>query len=301
MTNDGDVFFNIDSRLLFQLGEKLVTNRAVALAELVKNSYDADATWVTVRLENIRQIGGMITVEDNGSGMTLPTFKKTWMRIATIDKEENPISKKYNRKKAGEKGIGRFACRRLSKKLIIKSVAETEKGNKEELNATFDWTAFTPGSDVDKIPVKYNTKPVDTKTSTGTTLILEDTNEVWNGWDIRRLRNELTELISPITFKSEIELKKTPEEYDPGFYVDFDCPEFPGKEDALDKTFGSLGLGTKFMYISACASAAPHRPSLPGTPLFGYCAPQASTASQSPSAIQVSSSAARQTGTSPSN
>ena len=237
MTNDGDVFFNIDSRLLFQLGEKLVTNRAVALAELVKNSYDADATWVTVRLENIRQIGGMITVEDNGSGMTLPTFKKTWMRIATIDKEENPISKKYNRKKAGEKGIGRFACRRLSKKLIIKSVAETEKGNKEELNATFDWTAFTPGSDVDKIPVKYNTKPVDTKTSTGTTLILEDTNEVWNGWDIRRLRNELTELISPITFKSEIELKKTPEEYDPGFYVDFDCPEFPGKEDALDKTF----------------------------------------------------------------
>ena len=47
MTNKGDVFFNVDSRLLFQLGEKLVTNRAVALAELVKNSYDADATYAT--------------------------------------------------------------------------------------------------------------------------------------------------------------------------------------------------------------------------------------------------------------
>jgi len=61
------------------------------------------------------------------------------------------------------------------------------------------------------------------------------------------------------------------------------------------------GLGTKFTYTSVCASAAPHRPSLPGTPLFGYCAPQASTASQSPSAIQVSSSAARQSGILPLN
>jgi len=233
----GDVFFNIDCRLLFQLGEHLVTNRAVALAELVKNSYDADATYATVRMENIRNPGGTIVVEDNGSGMTLSTFKKTWMRIATIDKEENPISKKYKRKKAGEKGIGRFACRRLSKRLTIKSVAETEDGRKEELNATFDWTAFTPGSDVDRIPVKYSIKPVNNETPTGTTLILEDTTESWNAWDIRRLRNELAELISPITFKPESELKEAPKEYDPGFHVEFHCPEFPSKEETLDETF----------------------------------------------------------------
>ena len=35
------------------------------------------------------------------------------------------------------------------------------------------------------------------------------------------------------------------------------------------------GFGTKFMYTSACANVAPHHPSLPGTPLFGCCAPQA--------------------------
>lgn len=114
----GEAFFNIDSRLLYQLGEKLVTNRAVALAELVKNSYDADAIKVTVRLDSIKTSGGKIVIEDNGSGMTLATFKKTWMRIATIDKEENPISKKYERQKAGEKGIGRFACRRGGVNLV---------------------------------------------------------------------------------------------------------------------------------------------------------------------------------------
>ena len=44
MGHQNAVYFSVDSRLLFQLGEKLVTDRAVALAELVKNSYDADAT-----------------------------------------------------------------------------------------------------------------------------------------------------------------------------------------------------------------------------------------------------------------
>ena len=102
MTQEDEVYFNVDSRLLLQLGEKLVTNRAVALAELIKNSYDADATHATVNLTNIKTPGGTISVEDNGSGMTLSTFEDTWMRIATIDKEKNPISQKYKRKKAGE-------------------------------------------------------------------------------------------------------------------------------------------------------------------------------------------------------
>ncbi len=237
MTQEYEVYFNIDSRLLLQLGEKLVTNRAVALAELVKNSYDADATEVTVSLKNITKLGGTIIVRDNGYGMTVSTFKQTWMRIATIDKEKNPVSIKYKRQKAGEKGIGRFACRRLSKRLEIKSVAITEDGNKEEMTAIFDWASFTPGSDVDKVPVKYSTIPADSETPTGTTLILKDTKDIWDGWDIRRLRNELTDLISPTTFKTDYESEEVPSEYDPGFFIDFQCPEFPAKEDRLDKTF----------------------------------------------------------------
>lgn len=238
MAHEGEVFFNIDSRLLFQLGEKVVTNRAIALAELVKNSYDEDATNVTVRMKNIKEPGGIIIIEDNGSGMTLSAFKKTWMRIATTDKEANPISKIYKRQKAGKKGIGRFACRRLSKRLILKSIAKTGEGNKkEELNAIFNWPAFTPGSDVDAIPVRFSTKSVDATAPTGTILILEDTSEAWNGMDIRNLRNELADLISPTTFKPKFILRKIPKEYDPGFNIDFDCPEFPAKGKPLDADF----------------------------------------------------------------
>jgi len=238
MSEKNHVFFDIDSRLLFQLGENLVTNRAIALSELVKNSYDADATEAIVRMKNVRKPGGTIEVEDNGTGMSLSTFKKTWMRIATIDKEENPLSKIYHRKRAGEKGIGRFACRRLSKKLTLKSVSVSEESNKkEELTAVFTWPSFTPGSDVNNIPVEYSITEVDENTPTGTLLILEDTNEGWSEPNIRTLRNELSDLISPAIYTPEIKSKKKPREYDPGFRIEFECPDFPTKEKPLDKDF----------------------------------------------------------------
>ena len=75
------------------------------------------------------------------------------------------------------------------------------------------------------------------ETQTGTTLILEDTTGSWKNSDIRQLKNELADLISPLTFESEIELKEKPEEYDPGFRVDIECPEFPAQEKALEAGF----------------------------------------------------------------
>ena len=105
----GDLRFAVDSRLLFELGERLVARKSVALAELVKNSYDADATKAVVRLQDVTKEHGQIVVEDNGTGMTLQMIKRTWMRIATDDKDRNPVSLVYGRPLAGAKGIGRFA------------------------------------------------------------------------------------------------------------------------------------------------------------------------------------------------
>lgn len=191
MGQQNTAYFSVDSRLLFQLGEKVVTDRAVALAELVKNSYDADATRVIVRMQNIKVKGGTIVVEDNGTGMTLDSFKQAWMRIATIDKEQNPISVKYGRQKAGEKGIGRFACRRLSEILELESIAEVEYGKKEALKATFTWADFEPGTDVDRTPVVFTVEPVSPQRPTGTVLTLKMTTEPWDAQDIRGLSTSL--------------------------------------------------------------------------------------------------------------
>jgi len=237
MSDEQTIFFSVDTRLLNQLGEKLVTKRAVALAELVKNSYDADATQVTIRLLNITKPGGTIIVEDNASGMSLSKFQDTWMRIATIDKEQNPISKIYQREKAGEKGIGRFACRRLSNKLVIKSVAEREDGKKEEITAQFDWPEFIAGQDVNKIPVLLTSKIVKSDVPTGTILTMDNAKEAWSEDDIRRVKLELNDLDYVNIFGEQTEIIDKPLEFDPGFKVDFDCPEFPKTFKSLEKEF----------------------------------------------------------------
>lgn len=242
MVKDNEVFFEVDSRLLYEIGEKLVTNRAIALAELIKNSYDADATKAVITLNKITKSGGSITIQDDGNGMNEEAFKKGWMRIATIYSEERPVSPKYKRQKSGKKGIGRFACRKLAKKLILHTISEDENGIKTELSAKFDWPTFVPGSDVDKIPTKYTIKQVDSSVSTGTTLILENTIESWTERNIVRLKNEISELFTPLIYLEEEKPGKKVKKsivdlVDPGFRYEFVSKEFSIGPDTLDKAF----------------------------------------------------------------
>ena len=82
--------FTIDAELLRELGERLVGKPHIALAELVKNSYDADATEVTIRFAPNKR---SIEISDNGHGMTFDEFKNFWMRIGTIHKKAEERSR----------------------------------------------------------------------------------------------------------------------------------------------------------------------------------------------------------------
>jgi DNA mismatch repair ATPase MutL len=54
------------------LGDELISSEVVAVIELVKNAYDADATRVRVRFhEPLEPGGGGIDVVDDGHGMSL--------------------------------------------------------------------------------------------------------------------------------------------------------------------------------------------------------------------------------------
>src|SRR2546421_11812504 len=104
----GNLKFSVDSNILFELGERLVTKPSIALSELVKNAYDDDATKVTVTFDKVNEHDGRILVEDNGHGMTFEEVENNWMRIATGRKRERPFSKIYCRPVTGSKGIGRL-------------------------------------------------------------------------------------------------------------------------------------------------------------------------------------------------
>src|ERR1035438_8178430 len=88
----GTIPFQAEGRLLQELGLRLVAKPEVALVELIKNAYDADSPTCVVQLEDQ---GKTLIVADNGHGMTLEDFKSKWMRIATSNKLEKQISKKY--------------------------------------------------------------------------------------------------------------------------------------------------------------------------------------------------------------
>ena len=71
--------FRPRARMLQLLGNELIASDRLAVFELVKNAYDADASHVTVRMDLDRPVGPMITVRDDGTGMTLDEIRSVWL------------------------------------------------------------------------------------------------------------------------------------------------------------------------------------------------------------------------------
>ena len=128
------------ARLLKTLGEELISNETVALIELVKNAYDADAHTVLIRFGGPLTVGqGHIEVFDDGHGMTMDVVEKAWMEPATDIKKKTTHSRNLKRRFLGEKGIGRFAAARLAAELDLITRPE---GSSKEIYGLFDWTQF---------------------------------------------------------------------------------------------------------------------------------------------------------------
>ena len=113
------------ARLLTMLGDQLIKNEQIAVLELIKNAYDADAEWVLLSFENFNSDGSSradskIVIEDNGEGMTKDIIEKAWMSPATPNKFSNDGKVRLTSKKRivqGEKGIGRYAMLKLGHKI----------------------------------------------------------------------------------------------------------------------------------------------------------------------------------------
>jgi signal transduction histidine kinase len=112
------------ARLLTMLGDQLIRNEQVALSELIKNSYDADASWVKVSFEGFDEEyrpgpTAHIVVEDDGTGMTAELITNHWVNPATpvkrLGKRNDQRITPSGRIIQGEKGIGRFALLKLGR------------------------------------------------------------------------------------------------------------------------------------------------------------------------------------------
>ena len=76
--------FKVDTHVFRELGELLVGRDSTALIELIKNSYDADATEVAVYGFGLSDgERGYIQITDNGTGMSDEDFRKGFLTIAS--------------------------------------------------------------------------------------------------------------------------------------------------------------------------------------------------------------------------
>lgn len=136
------------ARLLTMLGDQLIKNEQIAVLELIKNSYDADADWVKLSFEGFSPNGAVlkdskIVIEDNGVGMTKAIIQNAWMSPATAYKSSKngdvKLTKVKKRIIQGEKGIGRYAMLKLGS--TINMVTRPEKGS-EEYSVNLDFSSF---------------------------------------------------------------------------------------------------------------------------------------------------------------
>lgn len=240
-TETTELAFDVDAALLVELGERLVARRSVALAELIKNAYDADATEAIVSFENVTGPSGSIVVVDDGSGMSLEDMRSAWMRIATNDASVNARSARFGRPRTGAKGVGRFACGRLASRLSLDSVSRNRDGF-ERVSAEFDWRDFTPGRDLSDITLNVSRETVTGEIPIGTTLRLSELVDTWDDRDIQELQAELGDLMNFDGREGYVQ-RAQDRDADPGFHAEILAPEFPKHEGAIGDPFLEAAWG----------------------------------------------------------
>ena len=220
----------------------------MALVELIKNSYDADATEVIVYGENLdKPSRGRIVISDNGIGMTPEIFEKGFLRIASRVKEQGDRrSPFYKRRYTGAKGVGRLAAQKLAWRLSVLSVPDPDvMGDKADaVGVTIDWLKIDACETLDEPGVEGAIKfeVVETDHVPGTEIELTNLRRKWTARERSRVIREVTTFQPPpvlLDIPAEVcnhdllldtlDVSDVAEAEDPGFAVrldgDFDVGE----------------------------------------------------------------------------
>ena len=198
--------FDVSTGLKSVLGSELITDDEVAVFELVKNSFDADATLVELFFGD-----STITIADNGVGMSYEDIKSKWLFVAYSAKRELNRQSDFRddiaerRQFAGSKGIGRFSSDKLGSHIRLQT-RPTDESSGPVHRITVNWDRFDKDhtEHFEKIGVNYATQPDGfvlptglTDPDHGTAITIEGTRQRWDREKILRLKSALAKLINP--------------------------------------------------------------------------------------------------------
>jgi signal transduction histidine kinase len=232
IANNEKLHFDVSSGLKSVLGSDLITDDEVAIFELVKNSFDASATIVTISFAS-----DQIVVADNGQGMSYNDIKNKWLFVAYSSKKTSSRNSDFRddiaerRNYAGSKGIGRFSSDRLGSIVRLQTRPAQEVGAGVH-TVVVDWSLFDKNhrEHFHNIGVSYSINEEGfvlpegiENLRHGTVISIENTRIEWGREKILRLKSALAKLINPfgaaadgfkivITAPDEIEADKDCEE-----------------------------------------------------------------------------------------
>ena len=203
----------VSASMFHRLGDELIKDPQTAFCELVKNGFDADATEVRISFRKIKTKNAIISIQDNGTGMTKEDVETKWARAAGENKARDRYSLKFKRPRLGEKGIGRFSLSKLGNRV---KVITRPPGNPLQLVFSENYANFTDDKDFNEMDILYKEGSPRRGFDCGTILEISELREAdrWGKREIKKVQNILRHLIAA-------------ERKDQNFRILFNCSDYP--------------------------------------------------------------------------
>ena len=202
--------FRPRARVLQLLGDELIGSARLAVFELVKNAYDADANEAVVQLDLVSNQEPMIVVADDGEGMTLDVLRSVWLVPGDDHRKRQRLSDrrtpKHQRLPLGEKGLGRFAAHKLGNRITL--VTRAQDAN--ECVVEIDWNELIARQYLDEAPVTIQVRRPEAFSDgrTGTRIEVRQLRTAdWSRREVRSLHNQITSICSPFEESEGFEAK----------------------------------------------------------------------------------------------
>lgn len=218
--NKARIRFSAD--ILRRLGEELNPSLDKGIIELVKNAYDADATYCRIELSNTDIEGGSITIKDNGDGMTPAEIENGWLLLGRSTKDPSRVTR-LERIPAGNKGLGRLAAIRMGSSVLLTTRPRQNKS--AEFNLLIDWDKFDSATLVDDIELSIEEARRLKNAEDGTEIRIEGLHSSIRRIDVKRLARELILLADPFGDDPS------------GFTPELVAPEFEDIESLVKKRY----------------------------------------------------------------
>lgn len=118
-------------KIIDQLGSQTYQSLTGSIAELIANAWDADSTYVKIDLPKSIQNDSIITIADNGIGLTFSECNDKYLNIGWCTRGTDPCAHTLgkNRPILGRKGIGKFAGFGIAKIIQVETISK-ETGEK---------------------------------------------------------------------------------------------------------------------------------------------------------------------------